>query len=368
MRHEAKGALEIEVEIRHRLGDFVLDVELATDGPVLGVFGASGSGKTTLLHAIAGLIRPDAARIVIEGRELCARPGGVWQPPERRRLALVTQDALLFPHRDVRGNLVFAPGARDRLASDGGRRILEVLRIEALLDRGVRDLSGGERQRVALARALLASPRALLLDEPTSALDAELSRDVLGLLRQVKQELGIPMVFVTHRAAELLALADDCLVLEGGRGVAQGPPIEVLRRPRALGTASLVGVDNLLRLPVSSQDPEGGVTILDLGAGASLRVPLHEAGAEGRLDVGFYADDVLLFLERPRGMSARNALDCVVRSVEGVGTEVLVGLRVGARDVHARVTAAAADELSLRAGLPLVAVVKTAAIHVLGER
>jgi molybdate transport system ATP-binding protein len=355
----------LELALRHRFRAFSLELELASAGPVLGVFGASASGKTTLLHAIAGLLRPQAGRIAVRGRVVCARPGGEFVPPERRRLALVTQDPLLFPHRSVRGNLAFAPGAGARLSGPAGHRILDVLRIGSLLDRGVANLSGGERQRVALARALLADPELLLLDEPTSALDAELSRDVLALLLQVKQQLGVPMVFVTHRAPELIALADDCAVLEAGRLAAQGTPIEVLSRPRALGVANLVGVDNLLRLPVVSHDEPGGVTLLGLGGGLLLAAPFCGGDPGTRVDVGVYADEVLLCLERPAGISARNALPCELRAIDAVGHEVLATLAVGDTALRARITPAAARELRLSAGASLVAVVKTAAIHLL---
>jgi molybdate transport system ATP-binding protein len=356
----------LEARVRQRFRGFALDVDLATRGPVLGVFGASGSGKTTLLHALAGLLRPQQARVVVKGRELCVRPGGRSLAPERRRLALVTQDPLLFPHRSVRGNLGFAPGAAARLAGEDGRRVLEVLRLGPLLERGVADLSGGERQRVALGRALLADPALLLLDEPTSALDAELSRDVLGLLLQVKRDLGVPMVFVTHRVAELLALADDCAVLEAGRVIAQGPPIEVLKRPRALGVASLVGVDNLLRLPVVEHDEPGGVTLLALGPELRLAAPLCAAARGARVDVGFYADEILLCLERPAGLSARNALPCEVRRLDAVGHEVLAELRVEETTLLARLTPAATRELGLAEGTRALAVIKTSAIHHLG--
>ncbi|HMB71151.1 MAG TPA: ATP-binding cassette domain-containing protein [bacterium] len=354
----------LEIRVRHRFRDFALDVRLSSPGPVLGVFGASGSGKTTLLHALAGLVRPQEAEIVARGRVLCG-PGRAWVPPEKRRLALVTQDALLFPHRSVRANLAYAPGAADRLAGEDGRRILEVLRIDPLLDRGPENLSGGERQRVALARALLADPLLLLLDEPTSALDAELSRDVLGLLRHVKRELAVPMVFVTHRAPELLAIADDCVVLDAGRLVAQGPPVQVLQRPSALGVASLVGVDNLLRLPVVGQDEAGGVTLLGLGPGLSLAAPFCRVPAGTGLDVGFYADEVLLCLETPVGLSARNALAGEVRALDPVGHEVLATVRVGETILRARLTPAATRELELREGAGVVVIVKTTSVHLL---
>lgn len=334
---------------------------------MLGVFGASGSGKSTLVRALAGVLRPQRGHIRVSGRELFRRPGGACLPPERRRLAVVMQDALLFPNRTVRGNLAYAAGAAARLASPEGRRVLEMLRLAPLLERGVAHLSGGEQQRVALGRALLAGPELLLLDEPTSSLDAELARDVLALLMRVKRELAMPMVFVTHRAAELLALADDCVVLEAGRVVAQGAPIDVLQRPRALGVASLLGVDNLLRLRVVGHDEAGGVTLLELAPGVELAAPLSRVAPGEAMAVGFYADEVLLCRERPAGLSARNALPGLVTRLTPVGFEVLVELVVGKETLLARVTPAAAAELRLAPGTAAVAVLKTSSIHRLDE-
>ncbi|MBX3461239.1 MAG: molybdenum ABC transporter ATP-binding protein [Planctomycetes bacterium] len=355
----------LEARIVHKQGRFTLDVKLESTGPVLGVFGASGCGKSTLLHCIAGLIKPREARIDVRTRTVCNRPGGSWVPPERRKCALVTQEPLLFPHLSVRANLAFAPGAGSELESDTGRKIVSVLRLEPLLERGVNKLSGGEKQRVALGRALLSRPELLLLDEPSSSLDANLSRDVLSLLLRVKHDLKVPMVFVTHKAPELLALADDCVVLDHGRVVAHGPPIEVLRKPRAIGVANLVGVDNLLRLPVLRHDEEGGVTLLDLGNDRLLASRLGAAPPGRSINVGLYADEVMLCLEKPPGLSARNALPCDVVSLEHIGHEVLVELKAGLHSLRAKLTPAAAKELQLQPGSHVVALIKTAAIHVL---
>jgi molybdate transport system ATP-binding protein len=172
-------------------------------------------------------------------------------------------------------------------------------------------------------------------------------------------------VFVTHRAPELLALADDCVVLEAGRVVEQGAPVDVLRRPRALAVASLVGIDNLLRLEVLAHDEAAGATWLGLGP-LRLAGPLCADAVGSLISVGFYADDVLLALERPVGVSARNAIPCEVSTLHALGHDVVADLSIGPITLRARLTPGAVQELDLRAGSAVVALVKTAAIHRLG--
>lgn len=352
----------IEARIEQRFPGFALAVDFASTGPVLGVFGRSGSGKTTLLHCLAGLLRPAAARIVVDGVVLA--DGRRQRPPEQRRLALVPQHALLFPHLSTRANLTFAPGAEAELQSPRGQRIVEVLRLGGLLGRRVATLSGGERQRIALGRALLARPRLLLLDEPAASLDVELQREVLALLQQSRQELGVAMLFVTHRPADLLTLADDCIVLEQGAVVGQGPPLVVLASARQGGLTSLVGVDNLLRLPLLRDDVTAGTSWLDLG-GQALCVPWC-GGLPGRpIDIGLYAQDVILCKQAPSATSARNALTCRVTALSSIGREVLVTVMAGATPLCVRITSGAATELGLDVGESVVALIKTTACHLL---
>lgn len=358
--------MSLRVHVTHTYKGFRLEVAVETAATVLGVFGPSGSGKSTLLHAMAGLLRAEDEELTLGGEWLCSAAAGQRTPPEKRGFALVTQEASLFPLLSVERNLTYAPGAAALLASPRGRKIVDMLRIAPLLAREVTRLSGGEKQRVALARALLADPRLLLLDEPTNALDSESARDVLALLVAVKRELGTPMVFVTHRGGELLALAEDCIVLANGSVIAQGPPLGVLSRPRVLGVAHLAGVDNLLSLPVARHDEGAGVTVLALGSGQELAAPLHPLAVGETASVGFYADDVLLCLDRPAGVSARNALAAEVRRIDSVARDVLLELAVGDVSVRARLTPGAADELELAAGKRVVALIKTAAIHWLG--
>lgn len=349
----------LELQLRLRRGEFTLDVELASDGPVIGCVGPSGSGKTTLLALIAGLESPDQGRLRLAGETIASRPGA-WSRPERRRFALVPQGASLFPHLSVRANLGYAPGAAAELTSGYGRRVTEALRLEALLERRPATLSGGEAQRVALGRALLARPRLLLLDEPTSALDPPLARDVLALIAELTHELDVPTLLVTHRPHELLGLADQVIALADGQLTAHGPPLEVLTH------GPLVGADNRLRLPLLTT--ADGISQLDLGDGVQLAVPASAAAPGEPVRVGLHADEILLCLEAPTATSARNTLPATLEAIHGDGAERLLTLRVGTTALYARVTASAASALALEPGQPLVCLIKTTACQLLGTR
>ena len=209
---------------------FVLEIDHHGDSRVLALFGPSGSGKTTCLEAIAGLRVPSRGRIAIAGRELYSSHGRLNLPPRLRGIGYVPQDALLFPHLDVRGNVMF--GARRARARAAGHQVpleqvLAVVEAGALLERRVSGLSGGERQRVALARALMSSPDVLLLDEPLAAVDLPLRRRIVASLRRIRDDLGVPVIYVTHDPAELRTVADTVIVLDEGRVVQWGPPESV---------------------------------------------------------------------------------------------------------------------------------------------
>ncbi|GAB4139039.1 MAG: molybdenum ABC transporter ATP-binding protein [Planctomycetota bacterium] len=352
----------IEARVLCRAGSFTLDAEFRAAGQVLGLVGRSGSGKTTLLECLAGLRRM-RGRIAVDGRVLCGER--IFLPPEKRRLALVPQGACLFPHLSTRGNLTYAPGGEEELRTERGRHLVDVLRLGPLLDRRSDSLSGGERQRVALGRALLSRPDVLLLDEPASALDPSMRREVLALLRLVKERFGVGMVFVTHRPSELLGLADEAVSLEGGRVAATGSPIHVLAALDS--TDGLLGADNLLRLPVVSHDGDAGVTSLDLGEGELLRVPLHPVPEGTLVDVGILAEDLILCRKPPGPSSARNAISCRVMGIAEIGAEVLVRLRCGRVNLFSRITRDARRELGLDPGSAVVVLLKTTACRLLGS-
>ncbi|HYU36092.1 MAG TPA: ATP-binding cassette domain-containing protein [Thermoanaerobaculia bacterium] len=211
--------------IRLPLAHFEFQVDVEVTRQVTALFGPSGSGKTTLLDVLAGLRRPASGSIEIEGRTLTDTAAGLHVPVRDRHIGYVPQDGALFPHLSVRGNLLY--GRRrdpEGIHTLPVEHVLDVLDLAPLLDRGIGALSGGEKQRVALARALLSSPRLLLLDEPLAALDDELKRRVLAHLQRVRDELRVPMLYVSHSTGEVAALCHEVLILDRGRIVARGEP------------------------------------------------------------------------------------------------------------------------------------------------
>jgi molybdate transport system ATP-binding protein len=222
-------------------GDFALEIRESSRVEVLGLFGPSGSGKTTLLETIAGLRTPARGAIKIGGATLFDSAHGVDLPPRDRHIGYVPQDVLLFPHLDVRSNLLYGAGAAEarrgsaeartrgssEAAKAGLRPLADILDIGPLLNRRVNNLSGGERQRVAIGRALMTNPALMLLDEPFAAVDRARREQILPYLLRLRRELHVPLVYVTHDAHELSQIADRVMVIDNGRVVTAGPPYAI---------------------------------------------------------------------------------------------------------------------------------------------
>jgi molybdate transport system ATP-binding protein len=221
----------IDVDIAQRVGSFALDVKFAADAPIVGLFGRSGSGKTTVVNAIAGVGTPHRGTIRMNGEVLFDSARRIDVRPEHRRVGYVFQDALLFPHLDVEANLTYGQRLRppaERVIEE--QRVVDLLGLGPLLGRRPRTLSGGERQRVAIGRALLAQPRILLMDEPLASLDVPRKREILAYVERLRDELAIPIVYVSHAVDEIAHVADTIVVLAEGKCVAVGDVDEMLPR------------------------------------------------------------------------------------------------------------------------------------------
>ncbi|GAB4265582.1 MAG: molybdenum ABC transporter ATP-binding protein [Pararhodobacter sp.] len=352
----------LSVDLRHAFPGFALSVAFDAPPGVTALFGRSGSGKSTVVNAVAGLLKPDAGRIALDGAVLFDGAAGHWVPPHRRRVGYVFQDARLFPHLNVRQNLIYGLRLAPRGATgpDFGR-IVDLLGLGALLARRPAALSGGERQRVAIGRAILARPNLLLMDEPLAALDPPRRAEILTYLERLRDETRLPILYVSHSVAEVARLATTVVLLRDGRVSHTGSVAEVFADP---GAATLLGLREagaLLSARVAAQDADG-LTRLD-GACGSLWLPHIEAPLGTDLRLRILAQDVMLAIERPRGISALNVLAGEVRAVRiGDGPGALVQLSVGGEALLARVTRRSVAALDLRPGRPVFAVLKAVSV------
>ena len=362
--------MSLRVEVKHRRDAFKLSATFEAGAGVTALFGPSGSGKTTLLDLIAGLERPASGRIVIDGEVLVDTSTGAWVPSHRRRVGYVFQDSRLFPHLSVRRNLGYGErfaGRRGEAPQQG--RIVDLLGLGALLDRQPGTLSGGERQRVAIGRALLASPRLLLLDEPMASVDVARRAEILPYLARVREEAGIPIVYVSHTLAEVARLADTVVLLEAGRVTAVGPVADLLSR-LDLGDASQgAEAGAVLTVKVPSEMPPTvpghslSVTVLQHPAG-EFRVPWtgQQPGSTVRLHV--LARDVALATGELGNLSIRNRLAATIVEISEIHGGVReIRLDAGGEALLARVTAETVAEMGLKPGLQVTALIKSVALE-----
>ena len=342
----------LRVSVVKELPGFSLRASFAAPTPgIIALFGRSGSGKTTLVNVISGLLRPDEGVIRLGDEVLTDTGAATAVPVERRRIGYMFQDARLFPHLRVAGNLRYgAKRARGVAPFIGFEEVVSLLGLAGLLERRPHELSGGERQRVSLGRALLSQPRLLLLDEPLASLDAARREEVLPYLEALRDRLAIPMVYVSHQFDEVLRLATHIVLLEAGTVLAEGPVNELSLMPelqRIVGP-DLVGA--VLEGVVTRLDPQYGSADLAVGTG-TLKVSLRDAPVGSRVRLQLLARDVILAIQPVQGLSVRNALAGTVSAVcdDDYGA-VLVTVDVGGESVLARITGNARSALNLRPG------------------
>ena len=352
--------MTVLVDIDHRQGAFSLKASFASSGRLTALFGPSGSGKSSLISLIAGLTRPDRGRIEVDGRVLVDTEAGVFVPKYKRRIGMVFQEALLFPHMSVAHNLRygrwFTPPVERYAHMDA---VVDLLGIEALLDRRPGKLSGGEKQRVAIGRALLASPRLLLMDEPLASLDDARKAEILPYIERLRDETKIPIVYVSHSVAEVARLASEVVMLSEGQVVASGPTGEVMQRLDLLPAGERSEGGAVLETVVARHDEAFGMTVLGSSAG-EIRVPRLPMALGAPVRLRIRARDVMVATLEPKGLSALNVLAGKVAAIEpGEGAAVLVRIDCNGAVVMARITRQSRQALELEIGRRVFAVVKT---------
>ncbi len=358
----------LEVDLRKRLGDFVLDVTFEVEGGgITALFGRSGAGKTMLINMLAGLLKPDAGFIRINGQVLFDSRSRVNLLPERRRLGYVFQESRLFPHLSVRSNLFygrrFAPKG-ERFHNPG--RVVDLLGLETLLSRRPVTLSGGEKQRVAIGRALLAEPRLILMDEPLAALDATRKSEIMGYIERISDALAVPIVYVSHALEEVTRLADQVVLLADGKLVAAGPAVDIMGRPDLSPHTGRHEAGALFETLVAGHD-DFGLTML-VFEGGTLCVAGLDLADGTRVRARIRARDVAIATAPPADLSILNVFPGrVVDMYENSPAAIDVELDIGVR-LWARITRRSVHDLGLKPGREVYALVKSVAIdrHSLG--
>ena len=355
--------MSISVSARHRLGSFSLDAHFEATGPLTAIFGASGSGKTSLVNVIAGLITPQDARVIVDGEVLIDTAQRSALPAHRRRIGYVFQDARLFPHLSVNQNLRygrwFAPPKQRYADFD---QITALLGIGTLLERKSGQLSGGEKQRVAIGRALLASPRLLLMDEPLASLDQARKAEIMPYIERLRDELRIPIIYVSHSVAEVARLASDIVVMANGRVMATGPAKDIMQRLDLVPDGERDEGGAILDMQVISYDKSFDMTLLR-SPGGDIYVQ-GNAGEPGKtIRIRIRARDVMIATALPQHISALNILrGSVLRIDQPAGASVNVAIDCAGTTLIARITRQSAAVLNLQPGLPVYAVMKAVSI------
>jgi molybdate transport system ATP-binding protein len=351
--------MSLDLDIEHERGAFRLSARFSSQPGVTALFGRSGSGKTTLVNIVAGLIRPRAGRVTVDGQTLVDTEQGVFVPAYRRRVGYVFQESRLFPHLSVRKNLLYGRWFA-RMDHKGGaagaagdfEQVLQLLDIDRLLERAPQSLSGGEKQRVAIGRALLARPRLLLMDEPLASLDEARRAEIMPYLERLRDEAGVPILYVSHSVAEVARLATTVVILNDGRVAAVGPVLDILPLAEAGDAGSA------LDAVVARHDAAFRLTTLASPAG-ELQVPMLETPIGGHVRVYIRARDVMLSLKPPEDISALNVLSGRIARIAESGAQADVRLDCNGANLLARLTLKSVQRLALAPGRPVFAVIKS---------
>jgi molybdate transport system ATP-binding protein len=358
----------LDARIKKQLGSgnshiLTIDVTVRVNGGITVLFGSSGAGKTSILRAIAGIITPDEGRISFGENVFFDSGAGINLPMRQRKLGYVFQNHALFPHMTAEQNVLYgiksnSPGARGRV-----RELFEMLGIPYAAPRFPRELSGGEQQRVSLARALATDPLLMLLDEPLTAVDVATRSRLLEEIAAIQQQSGIPFLYVTHNHSEAVRLGDTMLVIDEGRIIQEGTPLEILNAPRTAPVARIVGTENVFTGKILHHHPEDGTTVVDANS-CLIELPYNGLAIGSRVTVGLRSEDIIVSREHLTQTSARNVLPGKIRDIlmDVDKTELVVACGI---DFKVSVTRAAVRKLGLEIGDDVYLLIKARAVHLL---
>ncbi len=351
--------MTLQVSLRHSFKGFTLDVAFSAPPGVTVLYGPSGSGKTTLINTVAGLLRPEQGRVVAHDWVLLDTQARRNLPPHKRRLGYIFQEGRLFPHLTVRQNLLYGRWFAPRDArTESLTRVVEMLGIGPLLDRRPGALSGGEKQRVAIGRALLAAPKLILADEPLAALDEARKAEILPYFERLRDEVSVPILYVSHSSAEVARLATTVVALKAGRVAACGTAAQVLGDVAAVGARAAASVLSARVLAHHSD----GLSELTTAAGA-LWLPRISDQPGATLRVRIAAQEVILSRDAPHGLSALNILSGLITDIRlGDGPGALVTLAIGDERLSARITRRSVQAMGLERGQRCHAILKSVAV------
>ena len=363
----------IEVDISKRFGAArtpddkaplpLIEAKFSSDARVLALFGRSGSGKSTVVNVIAGLVTADRGRVVVDGETLFDSERGINKPVEQRGVGYVFQEGLLFPHLSVRQNLLYGAGRATikNAGSVGFDQVVQLLGIDALLDRAAPTLSGGEKQRVAIGRALLSKPRLLLMDEPLASLDSGRRGEILRLIERVRDEFSVNIVYVSHSIGEVSRLADDVVLMNDGKVIACDATETIFNRADLRPYTGRFEGGALIEAHAASHDMKYFLTTFKFDGG-ELLAPGVDTPLGARVRIRIRARDVTLATARPHGLSIRNILEGTVGSIEDRGGAIVeVHVQLAGRELLARISRQALDEMNLQTGQPVFALIKAIA-------
>ncbi|UJF17502.1 molybdenum ABC transporter ATP-binding protein ModC [Vibrio sp. SS-MA-C1-2] len=346
----------LQVAIQKQLGQLLLDIDCQfPSSGITAIFGRSGAGKTSFVNQLSGLSRPDKGLLAIDDKIYFDSEKRIFLPPEQRQIGYVFQDARLFPHYTVKGNLKYGSKKHQ---PELFQQVVALLGLSDLLNRYPSSLSGGEKQRVAIGRALLSQPRLLLMDEPLASLDLPRKRELLPYLEQLANEFSIPIVYVTHSLQEILRLADHLVVLDAGRVVASGELATVWSSAEMRPWLEGYEQSSMITAQLIGHHPKYAMSQLAISNHSSLWVSALEKVVGESVRVRIRASDVSIVLHRPEGTSIRNILSATITQLIDAKENSQLQLKIGDNFIWATLTNWAVDELGLKVGDEVFAQIK----------